>query len=117
MENATQNLTVKVKLVKLFSVKENTNGTQYRNAHVLYTDPVSGETSTVWARIWETSVTNGAVEGDELSARIEKWTGTDGKVRETLTVFNGSDAVQATTSLFANAIAAVAPVTDLNKPM
>lgn len=115
--NATQNLSVKVKLVKLFSVKENTNGTQFRNAHVLFTDPVSGESSTVWARIWETSVTNGAKEGDELSARLEQWTGADGVVRETLTVFNGSDAIQATTSLFANAISAVKPATDLNKPM
>jgi len=50
---------------------------------------------TVWARIWETTVSNGAKVGDMLSARLEAWTGTDGVVRETLTVFAGSDAKQA----------------------
>jgi len=114
---STQNLSVQVELVKMFAVKANVNGTEYRNCHVKFTDPVSGNSETVWARIWETTVSNGAKVGDMLSARLEAWTGTDGVVRETLTVFAGSDAKQASASLFANALSAVKPATDLNAPM
>ena len=117
--NATQNLSVKVELKSVGQVRENTNGTEFRNATVLFTDPVTGVQSTVWARIWETSLKNGAKVGDMLSARLEQWTGTDGKVRETLTVFGGSDAVTATAGLFANALSkADAKTADLNsKPL
>jgi|NOAtaT_6_FD_contig_21_3202702_length_390_multi_6_in_0_out_0_1 hypothetical protein len=117
MSNDAQNVTVKVELLKMFSVKENSNSTKYRNCHVKFTDPVSKEESTVWARIWETSVENGAKVGDLLSARLESWVGTDGETRETLTVIGGSDAVQASASLFKNALSAVATsAPDLNKP-
>lgn len=116
MNDDAQNVTVKVELLKMFSVKENINGTQYRNCHVKFTDPVTKEESTVWARIWETSVENGAKVGDLLSARLESWEGTDGEIRETLTVLGGSDAVQASSGLFKNALSAVAKTApDLNK--
>jgi len=115
--NATQNLSTQVELLKMFGVKANINGTEYRNCHVKFTDPSTKEESIVWARIWETSVTNGAKVGDMLGARLETWTGTDGVVRESLTVLGGSDATQASTSLFKNALSAVAvSAPDLNKP-
>ena len=117
--NATQNLDCKVELLSVGQVRENSNGTEFRNAQVLFTDPVTAEQTLVWARIWETSLKNGAKVGDMLSARHETWTGTDGKVRETLTVFGGSDAVTATAGLFANALSkADAKTADLNsKPL
>jgi hypothetical protein len=117
--NASQNLSVKVELKAVGQVRENSNGTAFRNAQVLFTDPVTAEQTLVWARIWETTLTNGAKIGDMLSARHETWTGTDGKVRETLTVFGGSDAVSASASLFSNALKkADATTADLNsKPL
>jgi hypothetical protein len=117
--NATQNLDCKVELLTVGQVRENSNGTQFRNATVKFTDPATGDVSTVWARIWETSLKNGAAIGDMLSARLEEWTGTDGKVRETLTIFGGSDAVSASRGLFANALKkSVATTADLNsKPL
>lgn len=117
--NATQNLTVKVELKSVSQVRENSNGTEFRNAQVLFTDPITGDVSTVWARIWETSLKNGVQIGDMLSGRLETWTGTDGKVRETLTIFAGSDAVSASKGLFANALSkADATTADLNsKPL
>lgn len=117
--NATQNLSVKVELKSVGPVRVNSNGTEFRNAQVLFKDPVTSVETLVWARVWETTLKNGAQVGDMLSARHESWTGENGKVYETLTVFGGSDAVTATASLFANALVkADAKTADLNsKPL
>jgi hypothetical protein len=117
MSNSTQNLTVQVELVKLFAVKENINGTQYRNCHVKLTDPVTGTSEVIWARIWETTISNGAVVGDMLNARLEQWLGTDGTTKSTITVFAGSDAKQASLDILKNVLAQAVPATDLNKPI
>lgn len=117
MSNSTQNLSVQVELVKLFSVKENSNGTQFRNCHIKVTDPVTGASEVLWARIWETTITNGAVVGDLLNARYEEWLGTDGTTKSTITVFAGSDAKQASLDILKNVLAKAVPATDLNTPM
>lgn len=115
----TEKLNVQVELVKLFEVKtlNNANQTEYRNCHVKYTDPVSGDTQTVWAQIWETSIKNGVKIGDMLNAELNHWTTTEGKPMVSVKVFGGSDAVTATLDIFKNAIAAKTPATDLNNPM
>lgn len=115
----TEKLDVQVELVKLFEVKtlNNEKQTKYRNCHVKYTDPVSGDTSTVWAQIWETSIENGVKVGDMLNAEINRWTTTEGKPMVSVKVYGGSDAQTATLDLFKNAISAKTPATDLNKPM
>ena len=114
-----EKLNVQVELVKLFEVKtlNNANQTKYRNCHVIFTDPKSGEKTTTWARIWEKSIENGAKVGDMLNAEVDQWTTAEGKSMVTVTVFSGSDAQTATLDLFKNAIVAQAPATDLNKPM
>lgn len=112
-------LDVQVELVKLFEVKtlNNDKQTKYRNCHVKYTDPVSGNVTVTWARIWEKSIENGAKVGDMLNAEIDQWTTADGKPMVSVTVFSGSDAQTATLDLFKNGMSAISPATDLNKPM
>lgn len=113
----TEKLNVQVELVKLFSVKENANGTKYRYCNVKFTDPVSKETEVVLAQIWESSIENGTQVGDMLNAELNHWTTTEGKPMLTVKVFGGSDAKIATLDLFKNAIAVKTPATDLNNPM
>jgi hypothetical protein len=114
-----EKLNVQVELVKLFEVKSlnNEKQTKYRNCHVKFTDPQSGDVTTTWARIWETTLENGTKVGDMLNAEVDQWTTAEGKSMVTVTVFGGSDAQTATLDLFKNALVAKAPATDLNKPM